>query len=136
MITNIWKHCYLHIKCCPINSLAALMWRWYLNNKQAALQLRVKGSRRGQRNSPHPTHTWMEKRIQKPQYITWKGMQGKGDEKREKRAKCWKKTTIKRESSILLIILLGHIRICFLYLCMNNSFPLTPSTKIFSLYSD
>ena len=25
--TNIFKSCYLHIKCLPTNSLAALMWR-------------------------------------------------------------------------------------------------------------
>ena len=42
-ITNIYKSCYLHIKYYPANSLAALMWRWYLNSKQAALQLVVEG---------------------------------------------------------------------------------------------
>ena len=36
-ITNIYKSCYLHIKCFPANSLAALMWRWYLNSERAAL---------------------------------------------------------------------------------------------------
>ena len=45
-ITNICKSRYLHIKCFPANSLAALMWRWYLNNKQAALQLVVEDSGR------------------------------------------------------------------------------------------
>ena len=45
-ITNICKSCYLHIKCFPANSLSALMWRWYLNSKQAALQLVVEGSGR------------------------------------------------------------------------------------------
>ena len=45
-ITNICKSYYLHIKCFPANSLAALMWRWYLNSKQAALQLVVEGSGR------------------------------------------------------------------------------------------
>ena len=45
-ITNICKNCYLHIKCFPANSLAAVMWRWYLNSKQAALQLVVEGSGR------------------------------------------------------------------------------------------
>ena len=43
-ITNIVKNCYLHIKCPIAKSLAALMWKWYLNNKQAALQLVVEGS--------------------------------------------------------------------------------------------
>ena len=41
------KYCHPRIKCCLANSLAALIWRWCLNNKQAALQLRVDGSRRG-----------------------------------------------------------------------------------------
>ena len=26
------KSCYLYIKCLPPNSLATLMWRWYLNS--------------------------------------------------------------------------------------------------------
>ena len=26
------ESCYHHIKCSETNSLAALMWRWYLNN--------------------------------------------------------------------------------------------------------
>ena len=37
-----------------------------MNSKQAALQLRVEGSRRGemgQGNSHHLTHTWMEKMV-------------------------------------------------------------------------
>ena len=54
-ITNIYKSCYLHIKCFPANSLAALMWRWYLNSEQAALQLVVEGSGRcemGQGEAP------------------------------------------------------------------------------------
>ena len=42
-ITNICKNYYLHIKCFPVNSLTVLMWKWYLNNKQAALQLVVEG---------------------------------------------------------------------------------------------
>ena len=45
-ITNIYKSCYLHIKCFLANSLAALMWRWYLNSEQAALQLVVESSGR------------------------------------------------------------------------------------------
>ena len=50
----------------PSQSLNLAYWK---NNKQAALQLRVEGSRRGereQRNSQHLTHTWMGKRVQKP----------------------------------------------------------------------
>ena len=41
------EYCYPRIKCCPANSLAALMWRWCLNSEQATLQLRMEGSRRG-----------------------------------------------------------------------------------------
>ena len=54
-ITNICKSCYLYIKYFPANFLAALMWRWYLNNEQAALQLVVEGSWRcemGQGETP------------------------------------------------------------------------------------
>ena len=43
-ITNIYENCYFHIKYFPANSLAALMWRWYLNSEQAALQLVVESS--------------------------------------------------------------------------------------------
>ena len=82
----------------------------------------------------------MEKRVQEPQYITGKGIsrKGRGREKRkgEKRAKGGRKTTVKRKSSVLLIIPLGHIQRGFLYGCMSNSFPLTLSTNIFSVYSD
>ena len=54
-ITNICRSYYLHIKCFSTNSLVALMWRWYLNSEQAALQLVVEGSRRceiGQGKAP------------------------------------------------------------------------------------
>ena len=47
-----------------------------------------------------------------------------------------RKTTVKRKSFILLIIPLGHIRRCFLHGCTSNSFLLTLSTSIFSVYSD
>ena len=42
--TNIYKNCYLNIKCFLTNSLTTLMWRWYLNSEQAALQLVVENS--------------------------------------------------------------------------------------------
>ena len=94
----------------------------------------------GQGNSQHLTHTWMEKMVQKPQYITRKGIQRKGDGRKTKKSKRLKKynskTTVKRKNSILLMILLGHDRRCFLYLCMCNFFPLTLYTNIFSLDSD
>ena len=44
--TNIYASCYLHNKCCPANSLATLMWRWYLNSERAALQLVVESAER------------------------------------------------------------------------------------------
>ena len=56
-ITNIYESCYLHIKCFPANSLAALMWRWYLNSERAALQLVVESSGRcemGRKKLPEP----------------------------------------------------------------------------------
>ena len=64
-ITNIFKNCYLHIKFPLAKSLAALMWKWYLNNKQAALQLVVEGSGRcgmGQGEAPRKkfTRVWYE----------------------------------------------------------------------------
>ena len=36
----------------------------------------------GQENSQHLTHTWMEKMVQKPWYITRKGIQRKGDKRK------------------------------------------------------
>ena len=62
-ITKIFKNCYLHIKCSPANSLAALMWRWYLNSKQAVLHLLVEGSGRcemeqGEASRKKFTHVW------------------------------------------------------------------------------
>ena len=99
------------------------MWRWCLNSKIAALQLRVEGSRRGekgQRNSEHLTHTWVEKLVEKSWYIT----QG------------WRNTTVKRKNSVLSITLLGHVRGYFLYWCIRNSFRLILFSNIFSLDSD
>ena len=71
-----------------------------MNSKQAALQLKVEGSRRGERgqkNSQHLTHTWIEKMIQKPQYITQKGRQGKKDEEKEEKRK--KSERLKKNNS-------------------------------------
>ena len=39
----------------------------------------------GQKNSQHLTHTWIVKMVQKPWYITQKGIQREEDEKRKKR---------------------------------------------------
>ena len=57
-ITNICKSCYLHIKCFPANSLVALMWRWCLNSKQAALQLVVEGLGRCEMGQGEAPKTW------------------------------------------------------------------------------
>ena len=67
-ITNIFKNCYLHIKFFPTNSLAALMWRWYLNSWEFWGVLNGIG-----RNSQNPTYTCMIKIIPRSWYITWKG---------------------------------------------------------------
>ena len=59
-ITNIYESCYLHIKCFPTNSLAALMWRWYMNSEQTTLQLIVESSGRcemGQGEAPRTKFT-------------------------------------------------------------------------------
>ena len=74
-ITNIYENCYLYIKCSPANSLTALMWRWYLNSEQAALQLVVESSGRcemGQGEAP----------ITK---FIWEGGQRKEDQKKNSR---------------------------------------------------
>ena len=61
--TNIYNNSCLRINCLLTNSLAALMWRWCLNNDEATLQLLVGGSRRcemGQKEIPwtQPTRVW------------------------------------------------------------------------------
>ena len=78
------------------------MWRWCLSNETAVLQLRVEGSRRGkrgQRNSEHLTHTWVEKLVEKSWYITRKGIKRRGTEKkeRERESKMLKKYNSKKE---------------------------------------
>ena len=39
----------------------------------------------GQGNCQHLTHTWMVKMVRKPWYITRKGIQREGDEKKQKK---------------------------------------------------
>ena len=66
------------------------MWRWCLSNETTALQLRVEGSRRGergQRNFEHLTHTWVEKLVEKSWYITREGIKRRGREKKKTRKK-------------------------------------------------
>ena len=91
----------------------------------------------GQGSSQLLTHTWMIKMAQKPWYIIEKGM--KSDERKKKTERKMEVEEIQqqkeRKNPKPLIILLGHNRECFLYLCMCNSFPLTLSTNIFSLDS-
>ena len=88
-ITNICKSCYLHIKCFPANSLAALMWRWCLNSKTSSLTV---GGRRfkevwdGTRRSSHNLiYTCTREKVRKWWYITWKGVQRKETEKKREK---------------------------------------------------
>ena len=110
-ITNICKSCYLYIKCFPTNSLAALMWRWCLNSKQAALQLVVEGSRRRfkemwdgtERNSQNLTHTCTVRMVQKSWYITWKGTKKKKNKNKNREKSKFKKDNSKRKNLVLRI---------------------------------
>ena len=77
-----------------------------MNSEPAALQLRVEGSRRGERghrNFENLTHTWVEKLVEKSWYITRKGIQRRGTEKkdgkkeRERESKRLKKYNSKKE---------------------------------------
>ena len=89
------------------------------------------------------THTWMMNMTQKTIVYNRK----RNGKKKRRKKKIKKKTKRIREVEEIqqqkemknpkpLIILLGHNRGCFLYLCMCNSFPLTLSINIFSLDSD
>ena len=51
----------------------------------------------GQGNSQHLTHTWMEKMVQKPQYITQKGIQRKEEERKTKKRERLKKYNSKKK---------------------------------------
>ena len=88
MMTNICKSCYLHIKCFPANSLAALMWRWCLNSKTRNL---TAGGRRFKevwdgtgRSSHNLINTCTRGIIRKLWYITWKGVQREKTERKKK----------------------------------------------------
>ena len=51
-----------------------------------------------QGNSQHLTHTWMEKMVQKPQYITRKGIKGGGGgTKKRKKSEMLKKYNSKKK---------------------------------------
>ena len=65
------------------------------------------------------------------------GEKKKNRRKKEKREqKVEENTTVKRENTVLSIVLLGHDRGYFLCLYMCNSFLLILSSNIFSLDSD
>ena len=51
----------------------------------------------GQGNSQHLTHTWMEKMVQKPQYIMRKGIQKGGTEEKQKKSERLKKYNSKKK---------------------------------------
>ena len=51
----------------------------------------------GQGNFQHLTHMWMEKMVQKSQYITRKGIQRKGDGRKTKKSKRLKKYNSKKK---------------------------------------
>ena len=73
-------------------------------------------------------------------YNTKEDSKKKGDGKRnrreKKRGKGGRNTTVKRKSSSLSIVLTGHVREYFLYVCMCDSFHLTLYINIFILDSD
>ena len=80
------------------------MWRWCLNSKQAALQLKVEDSRRdkwGQKKLPTPdSHVDGEKGTRTAVYNTKRDWRKKGDEKKEKEKKKserWKKDNSKKK---------------------------------------
>ena len=84
----------------------------------------------GQGNSQHLTHTWMVKVVQKPWYITRKGIQREGDgRKTEERKKGWRNTIVERKNSKLLITLLGHNRGCFFAFLHVLLFPLNTNNR-------
>ena len=133
-ITNICKNCYLHIKCFPTNSLVALMWRWCLNSKQAAIQLVVQGSGRCEMGQGEAPITWFT-RVQWEWYENhdiWhkKVSREKGIKKQLERK--FKKYNTRRKNSKYLIILFWLGRGRFLYLIRINTLPNHPrSLRLF-----
>ena len=119
------KSCYLHIKCFLANSLAALMWRWCLNSKQAALQLVVEGSgmcEMGQGEAPKTWFTVYSENGTKIIVYNMKMYPMKGDGKKQRKRK-FKKYNGKRKNSILWIILFWLSRGWFLYLVRITILP-------------
>ena len=86
-ITNICKSCYLHIKCFPANSLAALIWRWCLNSKTSSFtadgrRFKKVWDRTG-RSSHNLIYTCIRGKVRRWWYITWKGVQREGEKKKK-----------------------------------------------------
>ena len=54
----------------------------------------------GQGNSQHLTHTWIVKVVQKPWYITRKGIQREGGKKNKKKKEMLKKHNSKKERTL------------------------------------
>ena len=121
------KSCYLHIKCFPANSLAALMWRWYLNSKTSSLTASSKRFREmwdgTGRSSQNLIHTCTMRMVQKSWYITWKGTQRKEHERKKQRKIKFKKDNSKRKNFILLITLFWLSQGWFLYLARITILP-------------
>ena len=73
-------------------------------------------------------------------YNTKEDSKKRGTEKeiqeRKREQNVEKNPTVKRKSSSLSIILTGHVRGCFLYVCMCDSFHLTLYINLFILDSD
>ena len=74
--TNIFKSYDLRINYLSTNSLAALLWKWYLNSDRAALQATgwwfqevLDGT---ERNPPNLAYTCVAGMTRRLQYITWK----------------------------------------------------------------
>ena len=126
-ITNICKSCYLHIKCFPANSLAALMWRWYMNSKQSSLTASGRRFREVWdgigRSSHNPIYTCTVRMVLKSWYITWKCVQRKGGDRKK-----IKKYDTKRKNSRFLIIPFWPGREWFLYLIRTIILPNHPQS--------
>ena len=84
--TNIYNYSCLRINCLSTNSLTALMWRWYLNSKEAAVKFQeaLDGT---ERNLPNPTYTCVVRMEHRGWYINWKKSMQKmrGSEDKKKR---------------------------------------------------
>ena len=98
------------------------MWRWCLNSKQAALQLRVEDSRRderGQKKLPTPdSHVDGENGSRTTVYNTKKNEKGKGTEKekQEKSERLNKCNSKKKEFHIIDHTISAYPKMLFVFL--------------------